>query len=334
MNIISCLSARCRLLAAVLLLMGGVPGCAVQQVGTELAHSLKGEYYLKENDPQQGVEYFRRQIEAHPDSALANYYYGRLLLRSDRAETALPYLRRAGSLDPAKADYQFWTGAAYGSLNQTKQERANYEQALKIDPHHQQALTSLGNYYLRKRQYSKALAMYDRALASWPENPTALYNRGLALAKLGKRQEEQRAWHRYLAVNPSGGLARNAVDHLNRLGDFSYRNYVLGTRIVTVEKITFTPSGAEPLRESRPALEKIGEAAGSLESGVLQVVVYQKNNARLAKTRAQHIRKILLATSPELGRSRIGISWFGEPQRDKKKKWNIEESVDFFLVNQ
>ena len=326
---------RSGLFAAIFFVWLAASGCVVQEMGANLSNSLKGEYYLTAKDRVSGEEHFRREVEANPENPLSNYYYGRLLLRSEKAEAALPYLRKAGRLAPEKADYRFWTGVAYGLLWQRNQERAEYEQAIRLDPGHEQALTSLGHWHLRRKQYATALEMYEKALAIRPDNPAALYNRALSLSKLGRRQEEQRAWHRYLAVNSSGGggLAVNAVAHLNTLGDFSFRNYQLGARTVAVEKIRFSPSRPEVVKESFPELKMIGEIAGSMKSGVLQVVVYQKNNADLARKRAQEIRKFLLKNVHGLSMDRIGISWFGEPQRNAGKKWIIEESVDFFFVS-
>lgn len=320
-------------LVVTLLVLGSASGCVVKEMGTNLTSTIKGEYYLKEKNPELGEEVFLKEVEAHPENPPSNYYYGRLLLRSDKAKAALPFLQKAGSLDPENPDYQFWIGVTQGLLKQTKQERLSYERALTLDDKHEQALTSLGHWHLQKKEYSKALQFYTKALLIWPENSAALYNRALALSKLGKRQEEQAAWHRYLGVSSSGWLARNAVEHLNSLNDFSYRNYQLGPRMLTVEKIRFSDSSAEVDEASLSTIKMIGEIASTMKSGVLQVVVYQKNDVLLARARAQSIRKILLRNVSGLREDRIGISWFGEPQRNAKKRWVIEESVDFFLVN-
>lgn len=324
---------RYSLFVGLLLIWVLIPGCSVKEMGTTVKYSIKGEHFLQVDDPAKGEESFRREVETNPENPFSNYYYGRLLLRSDKAKAALSYLQKASRLDPDNADYLFWTGVAHGSLKQIRQERSCYEQALKRDGDHVQSLTALGHYYLRKKKYTKALELYSKALDIWPKSPSALYNRALVLSRLGRTPEEQLAWHEYLAVNDSGGLARNAVDHLNTLNDFSYRNYPIGPRLVTVEKVRFEPFSAELARDARPALEMIGAAADNLKSGVLQVVVYQQNNVELARARAQSIRTFLRSEYPELKGDRIGISWFGEPQRDRKKKWRIEESVDFFLVN-
>ncbi len=315
---------------SVVFLLGG---CNLETVGNRVKYSIEGEHYLRVKEPDAGVDEFRREVGAQPDSPMANYYYGRLLLRDGKARVALPYLRKASRLDRGNADYHFWTGLAYGQLKHRISERKQYEKALAIEPRHLLALTYLGHSYLRRKRYSKALAFYARVLKIWPESPSVLYCRALALAELKRTPEERVAWHLYLEVYPDGALARKATLHLNQLKDFSYRNYPLGSRTVTVEKIGFAPFSAELEKSSEPSIELIGRVAAKGSKGILQVVVYQKNDRELAKKRAFAIGKYLADLYPELSKKRMRLSWFGVPQRKRGKRWVINESVDFFITS-
>ena len=71
-----------------------------------------------------------------------------------------------------------------------------------------------------------------------------------------------------------------------------------------------------------------------MKKGTLQVVVYQKNNKSLAKTRAMAIKSFLRSEFPSLSNKRVGISWFAEPQKlsIKGKKLVIDEAVSFFVT--
>jgi len=307
-------------------------GCNVKEVGQTVGYSIKGDYYLDVDDPLKGEEKFRKEVELNPGSPLTNYYYGRLLLRSEKIDQAMPYLEKAIQLDPYKADYHFWLGVAYGAKNRIKAERDQYERALVLDSAHLNALTYLGHLHLKKKRYTDALDLYGKALQIWPESPSVLYNRALALSKLRRSPEERIAWKQYLAVAPSGSLAIKAADHLNRLNDFSYRNYHLGARTLMVPEITFEPFSAKLTKSAMESLEEIGKTAALMKKGSLQVVVYQKNNKRLAQQRAKSIRDFLYKEYPMLKRNKLGISWFGEPQKVAERRWNIEESVDFFIL--
>ncbi|MFV0435874.1 MAG: tetratricopeptide repeat protein [Desulfopila sp.] len=323
------------LTAVVLLLFAtlGLSGCMVKEMADNLVYTVRGDYYLRSGDPVAGEAYFRQQVVAQPENAASNYYYGRLLLRERNAGRALPYLQKATALRPESSDYQFWLGVAYGLLDQGRQERVHYQQALRIDSTNEQALVALGHSFMRSHQYGQALATYGRALSLWPENPVALYNRGLALTRLGQKNEARRAWLGYLQANSSGELASTAVDHLNTLGDFSYRNYFLGSRVVAVQAVRFVEGGAAVAPESVSTVVQIGEVAARQPARILQIVVYRGGDARLAKARALGIRQLLLAKVPGLSASRVGVSWFGQPWRNSRKKWYKEEAVDFFLTD-
>lgn len=314
-----------------LLILLFVGGCSVKGVGNSVVYSIKGSHYLHAEDPEKGVEQFRREVQADPESPLSNYYYGRMLLRQEKVKEALPYLKKARDIDPRKADYHFWVGIAYGRLHDTGRERDSYKKALVVDPDHPESLTYLGHYYLKEKNYQKALDLYVHALEIHPHSPSVLYNRAFVLSKLRRTPEELIAWKMYLEDNRSGALARKAVEHLNKLDDYSYRNYQLGARTITVAKIDFEPFGSRLTRTAKSSLKIIGETAVNLQSGVLQVVVYQKNNSSLARDRAKSIRAFLYNTYPELENGNLGISWFEEPQKIRKTKKRIEESVDFFI---
>ncbi len=315
-----------------LLLLSG--GCVVKNIGTTVEHTFKGDYYLQEKQYEQGQESFAREVAENPDSTLANYYYGRFLLYNNDYKKALEHLQKARSLDPQKADYHFWTGVAFGELNDIKNEEAGYKKALELDENHLQSLIYLGHVELEKKQYPAALELYSKALDIWPDSPSALYNRALILRLLGRSPEERLGWLEYLWRYPSGPRARQATDYLNLLGDFTFRNHRLGLRTVTTEKIWFEPFSPLLSTSSNESLNLIGSIFDNLQKGTLQVVVYQKNNKDLAKEKAHAIKRYLLEQFSGLESEKIGISWFAEPQKVtiNKKDLTIDESVSFFVT--
>ena len=59
--------------------------------------------------------------------------------------------------------------------------------------------------------------------------------------------------------------------------------------------------------------EVIGSNFENLGQGVLQIVVYQKNNKELARQKAHAIKRYLVDEFSAIEPKRIGISWFAEP---------------------
>ena len=80
----------------------------------------------------------------------------------------------------------------------------------------------------------------------------------MALEQLNRPADELLAWKQYLKHYPDGKWALRAVEHLNSLGEFSYRNFIIGYRRVPLQEITFAPESVRLLSASKPSLEVIG----------------------------------------------------------------------------
>lgn len=324
----------CQIILLLCLALPLLSGCVVREYGRTIGHSIKGDYYLQTNNYENGLEHFRNEVAQHPTSALARYYYGRFLLQTGDTGAALIQLQTAAALAPEQADYHFWAGLANGENGNAKEEEKRYQTALRLDPNHLQALLYLGHSRFAGKYYQEALQLYAKALEIRPASRSALYNRGLILNKLGRTAEEKQAWLAYLVRYPAGAKARQATEHLNALGDFSYRNHHLGARIVTIEDIRFHAFTAQLHPSSNDSLRVIGAIAENRHTETLQIVTYLKNNKELARRRAVAVKRFLLEEYPGIPPERIGISWFGVPQElvVQKKKQSIDESTDFFMI--
>ena len=309
-------------------------GCVVKNIGTTVEHTFKGDYYLTSEKFEQGRESFAREVQENPESALAHYYYGRFLLQDNEYKLALTHLKKARDLDPNNADYHFWTGVAYGGLNDIKNEETSYAMALTLDEDHLQSLIYLGHIHLQRKQYTKALELYSQALDLWPDSPAALYNRALILHQLGRTPEERLGWLAFMSRYPSGKMAMQATDYLNMLGDFTFRNHRLGSMTVTTEKIWFVPFSSTLAESSHESLNVIGANFENLGTGILQIIVYQKNNKELARQKAHIIKRYLVDEFSSIDPKEVGISWFSEPHKlqIRNKNLSIDESVSFFVT--
>jgi len=308
----------------------------VQDLGSSIKYKVQGEYYLQNEKYKKGKESFEEAIRENPANDDALYYYGRFLIETEQSGKALKYLKKAVQLNPDNADYSFWLGVAYGEQGDNARERQNYQRALKLDPKHVMALINLGHNNLRQGRLQQSLENYQKALALKPYDAQALYNRALILKKLGRTPEEKVAWRQYLDFYPAGAFARRAADHLNALGDYSYRNHSLGIRNVTLTDIGFIPFTAELSGDARMSLNLVGATVANMPSGVLQVLVFQLHNLDLAKDRAQAIRSYLYEQYPVLRKEkRVRLSWFDTPEQRQLlgKTLAIDESVKFFLTD-
>lgn len=311
-------------------------GCVIKDVGRSIKYTMQGDYYLTSRQYSKGRDVFASALQHNPDDPAAHYFLGRLFLAEKKVNEALPYLQQAVKMEKGKADYYFWLGLAQGEAGDTVLEEDSYEEALAIDEDHLQALTYLAHRQLDKKEYVTALVNYEKVLKKWPESPSALYNRALVLKKLGRSPEELLAWLAYLDQYPSGAMARNATNHLNALGDFSFQNFTIGIRTVTLKKIAFQPFSSRLVSSSLPSLKLVGEILDNMNPGTLQIVWFQKKNIELAKKRSQSIKKYIEESTSGLNPERIQISWFDVQDEiivDDKKVIK-DESVQFFLTKE
>ena len=101
-------------------------------------------------------------------------------------------------------------------LKQQKYDKAlaYYNRSLELSPDDPDALYNRGLTYYKLGRYDKALADYNRSLELSPDDPDALYNRGLTYHELGRYPEAQADYSKAIEINPKDGsqfLARGQL---------------------------------------------------------------------------------------------------------------------------
>ncbi|QGY41925.1 tetratricopeptide repeat protein [Pseudodesulfovibrio cashew] len=295
---------------------------------------VMGPYYLKQQEYSEGIEAFTTRLKENPQDHVAAFYIGRYHLALNKPDKALPYLQKAAAMAPDNADYRFWIGVAHWAKLDFAEERKAYKAALKLDPDHISANLYLGHGYVDEGQWAKALARYDKVIELDPYNPEALYNRSVALEGLGKKAEEIAALKKFLEYYPDGSLAMRAATRLNLLGDFTYRNAIIGKRNVTIKSVVFKPGTDELVYESKESLQVVSAMMEVNDKLALHIVAYKDGDVAAAKARAHNVRNALLAGHPGISPSRLPLSWFGsaEPYELEGKSFSIKDSVQFITV--
>ena len=149
--------------------------------------------------------------------------------------------------------------------------------------------------------------------------------------ELHQPHEEAMAWNRYLQYYPEGKWALRALDHLNQLGQFSYRNFTIGYRRVTLEHITFPPGSAKLLPQGKPSLQVLGTILSINNKISLEIVCYKSGDPTLATARAKAVRDYLVQQFPKVKPSRIGARGIGYKEKIKtgSKVYFLDDSTTF-----
>ena len=289
-----------------------------------------GSYYLDKRQYPEGIKAQEELLREDPANANAIYYIGRYYLAMEKPEEAMPYFERAAKMAPDNADYRFWIGVTYWALMDYERERAAYEQTLALDPDHISANLYLGHGYLDDKDWARALAQYDKVLKLDQYNPEALYNRAIALEGLGRQKEEVAALKKFLEYYPDGSLAMKAAVRLNLQGDFSYRNFIIGKRNVTLRAMAFKPWSDELVLESKESLHVIEAIMKENPKIVLHVVAYKKGDIKGARVMALGVKDYIVSgrvVAPE----RLLPSWFDsvEVVEMEGRSLTVDDSVQF-----
>ncbi len=298
--------------------------------GCSVTSQVLGEYHLQNKSYDEGYSHFKKELTEN-ETASNHYYYARFLIAKDKFKEAITSLKKAIKLDKDKSIYYSWLGVAYGNIKEYKEERKAYLKALSLDEKNEQALIYLAHNYFEKKDYNNALKYYKKVLKITPSNQFALYNRSLCLEKLRRTPEVILSLKEYLEYYPSGLLAKKATEKLNSLGDFSFRNHLIGFKTITLRDIEFEPFSAEISSKSYSSLDVLGRVLEENKKISIHIIAYQLNNKNLAKEKVKSIKTYLLKNYGEINTNRLKLSWFDTSKKIKIKKnlYKLDENIDF-----
>ncbi len=260
----------------------------------------------------------------------SNYFMGRNLLDSGEYNKSIGFFKEAVAQNPADSDYHFWLGVNYGNLKDYQNERISYLKAISFTSDHLMSNYFLGHSFMNDQNWDMALVAYDKVLSIQPTFEQALYNKGLALKRIGRNQEEMLAWKHYLSMNNTGLWALRAAAHLNASGDFSYRISQIGRQKIVIGPFP-TNDSDKKIMLSDSSLRSLGQSLQLSPDLDLFVIVYLDNNPDLAKQQAKNIKKQLLENFSNINSARIKLSWFGveEEMTIGNKSFSLKHSVRF-----
>lgn len=176
-----------------------------------------GAAYMENAQYDRAEAEYRAVIALVPGYPRAYYNLGLLALRRGRADEAVAAFRQTVALAPRNAAAYAHLGLLALRAGDASGAEAEYRSALRIDPAQRDALNNLAAMYLQRRDWSGALSLVDNALLRDPGFLEAAYNRGVALAGLGRRAEAEtvlRDVRRRLPEEPAFDKYRLGIDHL------------------------------------------------------------------------------------------------------------------------
>lgn len=137
-------------------------------------------------DWQRAMDLAASALPQAPEHAELHYLAGISALALQQMSPALQYLKRAVDLYPKRADYAAQFAKALSMVNLSADATIVAEYALGLTPLDAQTLDTLGVIFTRANAHEQATAIYDRAVALAPNNPSYRYNFAKSLIFLGE----------------------------------------------------------------------------------------------------------------------------------------------------
>lgn len=172
-----------------------------------LAQLKTADSYIKEQEPEIGIEEYRRFLEFYPDNKYASYA---------QYQIAMAYYSQIESPDRG-------SGAAQKALNEFMRLKELYPRnpyreviALRIEKCRNVLADSdflIGEFYYKKESYSAAAGRFEEVLKRFPEYKKAdetLYLLGKSYKALGKAGLAKEAFDKLTDKHPSSKFASKA----------------------------------------------------------------------------------------------------------------------------
>jgi tetratricopeptide (TPR) repeat protein len=173
------------------------------------ALDLLGVVRVLERREPEADEFFRRSIQKNPDFAPAHAHLGLLFMQGGHPMEAVPELREALRLDPARSDAsdalvrilqdQAQLAVAAGDSEKTL---ALLIEARKYKPDNADVQFEFGMAALRMSLWQDALDAFQKTLKLRKDDSIALYSLGRAFGGLSKFEDAREQFAHYVEVRP------------------------------------------------------------------------------------------------------------------------------------
>jgi len=157
---------------------------------------------------------FSKAIEVDPDYADAHRELGWLLNQTEPSAQAEYHLRRSLEVNPEDPWTRVYLGNLLWARGDIPAAIPEFQQAIKLMPDQALPLWSLANVYENQEQWKDAEELYERAVASEPEDSVAHMNFGRMLKKKGDKAKAEAHLRTALALDPAYEQARKLLADL------------------------------------------------------------------------------------------------------------------------
>jgi Flp pilus assembly protein TadD len=155
--------------------------------------------------------WMRKYLAVRPNDATAYYGLGYVLVAQEKLDEARAAFEHSLKLQPDQTESPFQLGIVAQKEGDDTTARNWFRTVLARDPAHGGALTETAVMALHDHQYQAAADLLEHAVKSSPTYQKAHYYLGLALGKLGRKDESDREFAIATELKKSPVIVRLAI---------------------------------------------------------------------------------------------------------------------------
>jgi tetratricopeptide (TPR) repeat protein len=192
-------AAFCALAVALLL-----AACVTSQSGKQIASDYYniGNAFFDLGQYEKAVTYYQNALRADPGMVKADYNLALTLVRMKRSDEAVTILKRLLTSDLKNTALMAALGWAYHQQGKDKEALDQYEAVLALSPADQNALYNSGIILWKLTKKDDALDRFRKVLALAPDDTDALFAAGSILLSLDQPKDSGDMLSRYVEKKP------------------------------------------------------------------------------------------------------------------------------------
>jgi len=190
------------------------------QYGFANLSRLEGKY-------KEAIERYKKILKIYPNDSKSYIYIGDIYMELGKYTRAGGFYRNAVSLDNQSsythvklANYYYKIGKIKSITDKNLSKsyfKAGIDEAkttLEIEPKNREALNILGDIYIFKKDYAKALKYYQQLLKLQPNNNLLLYTIGYCHETIGNLEKAKEYYYKALAIRRDDEINRFRLEEV------------------------------------------------------------------------------------------------------------------------
>ncbi len=160
--------------------------------------ALANNYLFLERDREKARKHVNEAIKLNPSFAGAYQFKSVLALASRKSKEAIAAAKLSLRLDPLSTPSSLMIAFVYSGMNEIEKAFQQVEKMQEIDPNYQEALNLKGLLYLEKKEYKKAIAVFEEAGKIHGNESDTLSGLGMIYARMGDMESARKYLNRLL----------------------------------------------------------------------------------------------------------------------------------------